>query len=222
MALIIKEIDENNVRDNFDKVIAQGPSVARFHMDGCGHCTNMEPAWNETKSGLKDENVLAGAILNVNANSLPHIEHAFKNRVKGFPTILALDIKGVILDEFKGPRETAHLKNFCHKHLKKKATSRGGKRGGGKSKKRVGKSKKRVGKSKKRVGKSRKQRGGESTMGFGFKGLKIKKKKTGTGPVGKLLGAEEKEQYEIGGIKINKRKPRAESSGSSSSSCAIL
>ena len=50
MVIIIQEIDENNVGDNFDKIIEQGPSVARFHMDGCGHCTAMEPAWNETKN----------------------------------------------------------------------------------------------------------------------------------------------------------------------------
>jgi len=227
MVLIIQEIDENNVGDKFDEIIEQGPSVARFHMDGCGHCTAMESAWEATKNSLKDEGILEGAILNVNANSLPHIKHSFKKKVQGFPTILALDIDGTVLGEFKDPRETAHLKKFCQKHLKKlsknTALQRGGKR---KSKKRGGKSKKRMGlKSRKQRGgkrKSRKRRGGESTMGFGIPGFKIKKKKTGVGPLGKLLGAEEKEQYNVNGFKFNKKQAPEGSSDSSSSSCTIL
>ena len=228
MVLVIQEIDENNVGDKFDEIIEQGPSVARFHMDGCGHCTAMESAWEATKNSLKDEGILEGAILNVNANSLPHIKHSFKKSVQGFPTILALDIDGTVLGEFKDPRETAHLKKFCHKHLKKQskntALQRGGKR---KSRKARWKIKKARGQKIKKASvgvKENQENGGAANLRWVLVSqvLKLKKKKTGVGPLGKLLGAEEKEQYNVNGFKFNKKQAPEGSSDSSSSSCTIL
>ena len=63
--------------------------VVLFHMNGCGHCVNMMPAWNrvmsELKDGMKNEIVL-GAIERGGIEKFH--QHGIKPNVNGFPTVL--------------------------------------------------------------------------------------------------------------------------------------
>uniref|UniRef100_A0A6C0EXU4 Thioredoxin domain-containing protein n=1 Tax=viral metagenome TaxID=1070528 RepID=A0A6C0EXU4_9ZZZZ len=63
--------------------------VVLFHMDGCGHCVNMMPAWNRVMTDLKDDmknEIILGAIERSNMEKFH--QHGIKPKVNGFPTVL--------------------------------------------------------------------------------------------------------------------------------------
>lgn len=63
--------------------------VVLFHMDGCGHCVNMMPAWNRVMTELKDSmknEIILGAIERSNMEKFH--QHGIKPNVNGFPTVL--------------------------------------------------------------------------------------------------------------------------------------
>ena len=202
MPIVVLNVDESNPEE-FNQLIRMKPCVARFHMEGCGHCTAMEPAWNSVISELRNQPDLEGGIVDFNSRAMHHAPPNIQNAVKGFPTILSLDAGGKIVGNFSGPREKDPLKQFSEKHLKKH-----------KKRKRKQPTKKRKtrtvvggGKKKTRRGKRTKSRkGGTVTSGLGFGKFKIKKKTTGTGVIGEAMGAQKKDEYDVGGIKFNVRK----------------
>ena len=78
-----------SLTDNEIAMLKNKHGVVLFHMNGCGHCVNMMPAWNRVISELKDtmkNEIVLGAIERGGIEKFH--EHGIKPNVNGFPTIL--------------------------------------------------------------------------------------------------------------------------------------
>ena len=90
---------ENFENDNSKKLVY-------FYMDGCGHCKNFTPIWDEF----------------CNSNTSPITTHKIERsnaqnkletyNINGFPTILLLDENNDKLKEFSGKRTVEGLQSF--------------------------------------------------------------------------------------------------------------
>ena len=76
-------------------------------VSGCGHCTQMKPAYSEAAKRLADENV--GILAAVDATTSEALSQKFK--VKGFPTLKFFE-NGVLKSEYNGKRSADDLYNF--------------------------------------------------------------------------------------------------------------
>ena len=81
-----------------------------LHMEGCPHCETLLPKWDvasaSNKSGVK--------MTKVERKDDPALVD--KHGVSGFPAILLLDSKGNKLEQYKGPRSTQGITDYCNKH----------------------------------------------------------------------------------------------------------
>lgn len=59
------------------------PALVLFHMNGCGHCTAMKPAWDQIKQILAS----TGQIDTYDLEATSQREEVQKHGVQGFPTI---------------------------------------------------------------------------------------------------------------------------------------
>lgn len=78
-----------SLTDNEIAMLKTKHGIVLFHMDGCGHCVNMMPAWNRVMSELKDSmknDIVLGAVERGNIEKFH--QHGIKPNVNGFPTIL--------------------------------------------------------------------------------------------------------------------------------------
>jgi thiol-disulfide isomerase/thioredoxin len=100
------------IKPLFDKyVLTEGFGKASelllLHMNGCGHCKDMMPAWksfeNSNNTGIK--------VSTVEQSENPALVK--KHNVKGFPTILLLDAQGNKIKDYSGPRTIEGFKKFC-------------------------------------------------------------------------------------------------------------
>ena len=101
--------------------------VVLFHMNGCGHCVNMMPAWNrvmsELKDGMKNEIVL-GAIERGGIEKFH--QHGIKPNVNGFPTILYFHPSKLHSPEvYSKDRNYEGFKQWIMEKAKQDKTSRG-------------------------------------------------------------------------------------------------
>jgi thioredoxin-like negative regulator of GroEL len=85
-----------------------GVRIVWFHAPWCGHCVRMRPAW---QAAATDGRVRWDAI-----DCDAHPEIAAKEGVEGFPTIRAY-VKGKLLMEHHGPRDTTSLREFATRAL---------------------------------------------------------------------------------------------------------
>ena len=83
-------------------LIRKGPSVVRYHMNGCGHCVAMEDEWHKLINALKNKAIV---IVDLEASALnPKIvEKDIREKVVGFPTIITY-LDGKQKDEYQGDR----------------------------------------------------------------------------------------------------------------------
>jgi len=78
-----------SLTDNEIATLKTKHGVVLFHMDGCGHCVNMMPAWNRVVTELKDNmknDIVLGAVERGNIEKFH--QHGIKPNVNGFPTVL--------------------------------------------------------------------------------------------------------------------------------------
>jgi hypothetical protein len=78
-----------SLTDNEIGMLKNKHGVVLFHMDGCGHCVNMMPAWNRVVTELKDNmknDIILGAVERGNIEKFH--QHGIKPNVNGFPTVL--------------------------------------------------------------------------------------------------------------------------------------
>ena len=78
-----------SLTDNEIGMLKNKHGIVLFHMDGCGHCVNMMPAWNRVVTELKDNmknDIVLGAVERGNIEKFH--QHGIKPNVNGFPTVL--------------------------------------------------------------------------------------------------------------------------------------
>jgi hypothetical protein len=78
-----------SLTDNEIGMLKNKHGIVLFHMDGCGHCVNMMPAWNRVVTELKDNmknDIILGAVERGNIEKFH--QHGIKPNVNGFPTVL--------------------------------------------------------------------------------------------------------------------------------------
>lgn len=87
--------------------LGQAKELLLLHMNGCGHCKNMMPAWksfeSNNKTGIK--------VSTVEQSENPALVK--KHNVQGFPTILLLDSAGNKIKDYDGPRTEKGFADFC-------------------------------------------------------------------------------------------------------------
>tara|TARA_B110001452_G_scaffold95986_1_gene79359 strand:+ start:192 stop:608 length:417 start_codon:yes stop_codon:yes gene_type:complete len=77
-----------------------------FHMDGCGHCKNFSPIWDQFASGYNGNLKIRKVERAEAGNELE------KYQIQGFPSILLLDGQGG-KKEFSGDRNMQNLEAFA-------------------------------------------------------------------------------------------------------------
>jgi thiol-disulfide isomerase/thioredoxin len=83
----------------------QPKELVYFHMNGCGHCKNFTPIWDQFSSSYNGNLKLRKV---ERADAVSELE---KYEIKGFPTILLLDGNGG-KKEFQGDRTIQGLESF--------------------------------------------------------------------------------------------------------------
>jgi hypothetical protein len=112
--------------------------VVLFHMNGCGHCVNMMPAWNRVMSELKDSmknEIVLGAIERGGIEKFH--QHGIKPNVNGFPTVLYFHPSKLHSPEvYNKDRNYEGFKQWIMEKAKQDKTSRGRSRGRSRSRSR--------------------------------------------------------------------------------------
>ena len=118
-------ITPENVTDYEKTVQTQHiPSLVKFYSSTCGHCTDMQPAWNALKNNDAINNMNI-AVIEVRNDTLDSLKHETTKGVKGFPTIRVV-INGTLKKEYDGDRSTDDMVNFIKENLA--GQQKGGKR----------------------------------------------------------------------------------------------
>ena len=92
------------------------PSMCGVFSEGCGHCQNMKPAWNQLKSAASSMPG-DGSLIEIDSSILPQIQiPALTNRISGYPTIL-LFRNGVAKEEYGGDRSFQDMHRFLKQHI---------------------------------------------------------------------------------------------------------
>lgn len=105
-------VDSATKINDFEKEHSKKPMVVWYYADWCGHCTDMEPAWNDYKDKCKNLKV---SLAKVNADIIKYLKK--DPEVRGFPTI-EFHNKGQKTAEFNENRNSEDLLNFTKKNLK--------------------------------------------------------------------------------------------------------
>lgn len=92
---------ENFENDNSKKLVY-------FYMDGCGHCNNFTPIWDEFCEH-NDSNITTHKIERSNAK-----DKLEKYNINGFPTVLLLSENNDKIKEFNEERTVEGLQNFVN------------------------------------------------------------------------------------------------------------
>jgi hypothetical protein len=109
-------------RKNFGKYRHLLPELLKKHSmcglfsEGCGHCQNMKPAWDQLKSAASSMPG-DGSLIEIDSSIVPQIQIPdLTNRISGYPTIL-LFRNGVAKEEYGGDRSFQDMHHFLKQHM---------------------------------------------------------------------------------------------------------
>ena len=83
-------------------------SIVYCYMNGCGHCKNFDPIWDQFMNGSKLPTL---SYAKIEASEDP--EFMDKMDVRGFPTVIAVDSDGTKIKEHDGARTVDALNDFA-------------------------------------------------------------------------------------------------------------
>jgi thiol-disulfide isomerase/thioredoxin len=84
-----------------------------YHMKGCGHCTRLQPIWEQLKQKLENEN--KGMHINSYDVTVPSQAKSIPADIRGFPTI-RLYKGNTLVAEYDGDRNVKDMYNWLCKY----------------------------------------------------------------------------------------------------------
>jgi thiol-disulfide isomerase/thioredoxin len=109
----MKKLDIALGKENlFYEEVGKRPIFVKFYMDGCPHCENMKPAWNQLANDLTTNYDGDFTIMDVNANTLNTLKSPLVENVEGFPTIFTIKKDGTKGLDYNGDRSEADMLSF--------------------------------------------------------------------------------------------------------------
>ena len=105
-----KENFENANIDSMNK--DNSTKLVYFYMNGCGHCKNFTPIWDEFCSANST------TIKTYKFEQSQAQEQIRSYNISGFPSILLLNENNSKIDEYNGARTVEALKNYVNNHAK--------------------------------------------------------------------------------------------------------
>jgi thiol-disulfide isomerase/thioredoxin len=94
-----------------------GPIMVLLHMNGCGHCEMLKPAWKEATREINKEKGLL-PIAEIESEFSNQLPNAIRESILGYPTILIIQ-NGKKKKEYKGDRTKNDLVNFARNNSPK-------------------------------------------------------------------------------------------------------
>ena len=104
-------VGASTVKTIISKLNAGKPIVMFYHMNGCGHCEAMMPAWNASVAKYKG----VGVIAQVEMSNMQHLP-VFMQNVRGFPTLVMYRV-GSLPVEYLGDRSESSIAEFIAQNL---------------------------------------------------------------------------------------------------------
>ena len=108
--------------------IGKIPSILKIYHPGCGHCTALEPTWNNLEKSLVNKYSSMGNVMLGDLHFETVQDHPIDKlrNISGYPTIIG--ISGNKIQEYSGDRSLNDLENFCVNflNLRKKYFKYGG------------------------------------------------------------------------------------------------
>lgn len=103
---LFKENFENANVDSMNK--DNSKKLVYFYMNGCGHCKNFTPTWDEFCSAN------SSSIKTYKFEQAQVKEQISSYSISGFPTILLLDENNAKIDEYSGERSVEALTSYVN------------------------------------------------------------------------------------------------------------
>lgn len=104
--MLFKENFENANVDSMNK--DNSKKLVYFYMNGCGHCKNFTPTWDEFCSAN------SSSIKTYKFEQAQVREKITEYNISGFPTILLLDENNAKIDEYSGERSVEALTSYVN------------------------------------------------------------------------------------------------------------
>ena len=105
-------VDNLSAVKKFERNYTKKPMVIWFYATWCGHCNDMEPAWDEYVNNSKNMKV---DVAKINSDYIKYLKK--EPEIQGFPSI-EFHNKGNKTAEFKNNRTPEELLNFTKNNLK--------------------------------------------------------------------------------------------------------
>ena len=100
---------ENFENANVDSMLSDNSKkLVYFYMNGCGHCKNFTPTWDEFCSAH------SSSIKTYKFEQAQVQEQINSYSISGFPTILLLDENNAKIDEYSGERSVEALTSYVN------------------------------------------------------------------------------------------------------------